>query len=870
MFKKILPLIVALLALPLALAACSEPQVMEVTRVIQETITETITEEVVVDGETQIVEVEVTRVVEVEAEAPTPEAPAPVDRMGAWVDTLVVVEEPSADGAVSRLDAGDIDLYAFGIAVPETISRIESAANLRYVRAYGNYDEFSFNTFGPFFEDGRLNPFSNPRIREAMNWLIDREFIGQEIYGGAAVPRYTVLNTVSNDYALLADVVRAVELQYAHNPEQAAEVIAEEMEGMGAELVNGVWSYEGDPLEISILIRTEDTRLQTGDYLGNLLEDIGFTVVRDYRTAADASPIWLQGNPADGLMHIYTGGWVSTVVSRDLGGNFAFFYTDMGLAFPLWQAYENDPEFYDLAQRLDNNDFRTVEERAELMARALELSMQESQRIFVVDRAPVFPMREGISVASDLSGGVNGSWLWAHTIRRDGEVGGSIRIATASILTQPWNPLGGSNWVFDQMFIRATTEAGHAPDPYTGLWWPNRFERAEVFVEEGLPVGITHDWLTLEFVDRIEVPDDAWVDWDAVEQRFLTAGEVYTETQTALTRNVVYYPEDLFDTVTYHDGSPLSMADFVMGMILTFDRAKEDSAIHDPATVSAFNSFMAGFRGVRVLSESPLVFETYRDNFTLDAEQNINTWFPTYGFGPGAWHNLAIGILADANEQAAFTLAKAGNLEVEHLSYLAGPTLEVLSEQLAFAQEEGYIPYEPTMGQYVTAEDAAARYSNLAEWHRTRGHYWIGTGPFYIERAFPVEGTLILQRYPAYPDAADKWDRFAAPPIPQVELDGPTRVTIGDSATFDVFIEFEGQPYPADDIREVKYLVLDATNSLVAVGEAMAESDGVWSFTLDEDVTAALEAGSNRLEVVAVSYLIAFPGTDSLLFVTAP
>jgi peptide/nickel transport system substrate-binding protein len=866
MSKRILLVLALFLTLLLALAACSEPQVVEVTRLMTETetITETIVEEVVVDGEVREVEVIVTRVVPLEPETPV------LDRQGPWVDTVVVVEEPSADSAVSRLDADDIDVYAFAIAVPETFARIEASPNLRYDRAYGNFDELSFNPAGPIFDDGKLNPFAIPRVREAMNWLVDREFIAEEIYGGMAVPRYTVLNTVSNDYALLADVVRAVELQYAHNPTLAEQIISEEMEALGAELVNGLWQYEGEPVEIKLLIRTEDTRLQVGDYLGNLLEDIGFTVVRDYRTAADASPIWVQANPSEGLMHIYTGGWISTVVPRDLGGNFAFFYTDMGIAQPLWQAYENDPEFYELAQRLDNNDFRTLDERREMMARSLELSLQESQRVFLVDRAPVYAMREGVSVSSDLSGGVNGSWLWAYTIRHDDRVGGSVRVATASILTQPWNPLGGSNWVFDQMFIRATTEDGHAPDPFTGLWWPHRFERAEVFVEESLPVGRTHDWLTLEFVDSIEVPEDAWVDWDAAEQRFLTAGEVYTETLTALTRNVVYYPDDLYDTVAYHDGSPFSLADIVMAMILQFDRAKEESAIHDPATTAAFNAFMSGFRGMRILSEDPLIIETYRNNFNLDAEQNINTWWPNYTFGPGGWHNLAIGILADANEEAAFTLAKAGSLEVEHLSYIAGPTLEILGRQLAVAQEEGFIPYEPTLGQYITAEEASTRYNNLAEWYRTRSHFWVGTGPFYLERAFPVEGTLILQRNAAYPDPTGRWDRFAAPPLPMVDLDGPTRVTIGEAVTFDVFIEFDGQPYPADDIREVKYLVLDATNNLVAVGEATAEADGLWSLTLDEDVTAALEAGSNRLEVVAVSYLIAFPGTDSLLFVTAP
>ena len=76
MSKKWLTLTVALVAFALILAACGgsdEPEVVEVTRVV----TETVTEVVEVEGEPQVVEVEVTRVVveEVEAE-PVEEAPA--------------------------------------------------------------------------------------------------------------------------------------------------------------------------------------------------------------------------------------------------------------------------------------------------------------------------------------------------------------------------------------------------------------------------------------------------------------------------------------------------------------------------------------------------------------------------------------------------------------------------------------------------------------------------------------------------------------------------------------------------------------------------------------------------------------------------
>ena len=48
--------------------------------------------------------------------------------------------------------------------------------------AFGSYNEMTFNPAE--FADGRLNPFTSPKIREAMNWLMDRNYIVQEIYGG--------------------------------------------------------------------------------------------------------------------------------------------------------------------------------------------------------------------------------------------------------------------------------------------------------------------------------------------------------------------------------------------------------------------------------------------------------------------------------------------------------------------------------------------------------------------------------------------------------------------------------------------------------------------------------------------------------------
>jgi peptide/nickel transport system substrate-binding protein len=303
-------------------------------------------------------------------------------------------------------------------------------------------------------------------------------------------------------------------------------------------------------------------------------------------------------------------------------------------------------------------------------------------------------------------------------------------------------------------------------------------------------------------------------------------------------------------------------------MILTFDRAKEASPYYDESAVPSFNSFIATFKGMRILSEDPLVIETYDDFWLLDAEEIVTSWWPYYDQGPGAWHNMAPGLQADGNLEAAWTDSKAETNEIEHLSYIAGPTIDILKAQLDTIQAEGFIPYAPTMGQYVSAEEIEARYANLQEWFRRRGHFWIATGPFFLERAFPVEGTVILQRNTAYPDLATKWAGFAEAPLPEVLVDGPGSVTMGDEAVYDVFAEFQGEPYPVAEMAMVKFLVFDATGQLAHVGEAEAVEDGYWTATLSADVTGALEAGSNQLVVVVVSSRAVIPVKATVQFVT--
>ena len=800
---------------------------------------------------------------------PVTTAPAATQspRLGAWVDEVVFREEADRAKAINMFEAGEIDVYGLGITDPELYRRIQASRVIQYEISYGSSSELTFNPVGPTFpKTGDLNPFHVPAIREAINWLVDRDYIAEEIYGGLAVPRYLPLTTAFPDYAHLADVARRLELHYSYDKEKTKAIIAKEMGKLGAQLVNERWHYRGKPVRLIFLIRTEDQRREIGDYVATLLENVGFTVDRQYKTAAESSPIWIGGNPADGRWHIYTGGWVSLAIDRDQADMFNGYYTPRGRPDPLWQAYMPGPKLDKIAEILDRRYYRTTEERRELMTEALKLAMEDSVRVWLVDVVYVWPRRKEVVLAADLAGGISGSTLWPYTIRRVDGTRRRVNFANPSMLTEPWNPVAGSNWIFDNLITRGTQDLPAFPDPFTGLFWPQRMKSAEVYVEKGLPVTKTLDWLTLNFVPSIEVPRDAWIDWDAVGERFITAGEMHPKGLKARTKTVVRYDNNLWKT-RWHDGNNVSLADFIFSFILGFDRANPKSPIFDEAAVPALKTFLSHFRGARILEKNPLVVEIYSDQIFPDAETIAATRAADF-YTNVPWHELVLGVLAERNRQLAFSASKADRLKVEWLSYISGPSLAVLDGQLTAALKEAFIPYRNTLGEYVSQQEVTERYEKLRAWREARRHFWVSNGPFYLYSVHPVEKIVIIRRSESFSDPADKWVRFVEPQIADVEISGPRIIKAGSPAEFQVQITFKGKPYPEKDLEFVRYMLFDSRGELVELDNPKPVGDGTWRIALESKQTARLSSGSNRLELAVTSRVVALPSFRTFRFVT--
>lgn len=825
---------------------------------------------------------------------------------GPWVGSIVIRREPDIAVSVEKLIAGEYDVLFDEIGTATLFERIKKAG-LPYTVSYGLYYEITLNymckrneTTGEVIEpvfpnpsklphpdvQGKIlfNPFCNPRIRYAMHFLIDRTFIAERIGEGLLVPRYTAITPAFPDYGRLADVIIPLEEQLKYDIVKARSIIAEEMTKMGAELIGGKWYYKGQPVVLIFLIRVEDVRKQIGDYVASQLERLGFTVLRYYGRSAELSPYWIRADPADGTFHLYTGGWITTAVDRDQGSNFGYFYTKLGRPEPLWQKIINTPEFYEVAEKLYYNKYSSVEERKELMAKALELSLTvENQRIFIANRIAVWARRPNVEISSDLAGGYSGSWLWPWTARftdlpLDRLKTSTLRIAYRDLLIEPWNPIGGSNWIYDQTIIRATGETALYPDPYSGLYWPHRITKAEVYVNEGLPVGKTLDWVTLYKVPEadLKVPEDAWLLYDYRNERLVTVGEVkanpgvvkelfgiegYEPPTTALAKVVIYYDPKIFHGYTWHDGSQFDIADILYSFIITFDRASIGSKLYDDAAVPSFKAWFPTFKGIKILSTDPLVMEVYTDVWYLDAEWIVNDayWWPYYSQGPGAWHVVELAAEAERRGLLAFTESKAKATGVDRTDLLSPRTFENLLPILDEFITNKYVPYSKVLGNYVSPDVALKRWQNLKAFYVSYGHLWVGNGPFVLKQA--SKDMIVLEAYRQHIDPANKYAFLAKPPVPVVTIHLPPTIYQGRDLEVTVEVTDEaGNVYPEEYIESISYII--AHGGGFVSGKAEPIGGGLWKIYIPAEEVSKMMVGKVEFTAIAVSKIVGMPGVS--------
>ena len=100
-----------------------------------------------------------------------------------------------------------------------------------------------------------------------------------------------------------------------------------QLQKANAQEATGKWYFEGEPVTIRMLIRSDDSyRKNIGDYIADLLEEAGFFVNRVYIDKTQVLNSVYFVDPGDLTYQIYTEGWVATDVTKWVEGDLFWSY----------------------------------------------------------------------------------------------------------------------------------------------------------------------------------------------------------------------------------------------------------------------------------------------------------------------------------------------------------------------------------------------------------------------------------------------------------------------------------------------------------------------------------------------------------------
>ncbi|MCO6040224.1 CGP-CTERM sorting domain-containing protein, partial [Thermococcus alcaliphilus] len=136
-----------------------------------------------------------------------------------------------------------------------------------------------------------FNPFACRDIRYALNFLISRQYIVQNILQGSGQPMLGGIRPSTGANAYFEPVYKAMGITAVADIAKSQQLVencmkkaADELAKQGYELKkgdDGFWYFNGEPVTLKFIIRIEDHRKDLGLYVADLIERFwGFKVER--------------------------------------------------------------------------------------------------------------------------------------------------------------------------------------------------------------------------------------------------------------------------------------------------------------------------------------------------------------------------------------------------------------------------------------------------------------------------------------------------------------------------------------------------------------------------------------------------------------
>ena len=732
---------------------------------------------------------------------------------GTFVDEITFIQYLDENTALQEVRNGNLDLYYFRVS-SDRLEDADSRNNLQVFESTGSYYSILTNPT----DSGKFNPFSIKDVRFALNYLIDRNLIVNELLGGFGSPMISNYGIFSADYLGVLDVTES--FQFTYNPALAEQIITEQLEKSGAQKIDGTWTFNNEPIEITIFIRSDDpVRKSIGEILSSELESFGFTVKKDFGDLNKAYVIVYGSDPAEQKWNLYTEAWSSTGFSRydsiSLAQMYAPWFSNMpGNSTPSYWNYQND--FLDsVTQNIYSGNFETSEERISLIKNATEEGVNESVRIFLASKVDQYVANENVTgIINALGAGVPSRFTPINANSEDS----SLVIGVKQIYQGAWNPVAGLGDIYSNQIWGILSDPGMYGHPFTG---------------EVHPLRTTWNIETDGLHSSVPVHDDA-IFWNTETQRWEKV-----ETGSTAISKVTF---DL-NFSQWHNGQEMDMNDVLYSIYFLSEWGSE-KMINDKTYDSSFSPQAAqnanSLVGFRVVDANTI--EVYTDYWHFDQGQ-IASWAGIWSTTP--WEIMAAMEKSVIDGKVAFSRSDAANKNISWLSLIIPQDAKIIQEILEDYKVSNNIP--SALNQFETdIQYYENRYQQSIDWIDENDHAIISNGPFYLDRYSPESRIIVVKSFDFgdYPFSPGKWNEFELiefPKIVSIEIDK----LLAKSSNNQI-------PIITTNSSEIHYFISNSLGEIISEGKVPVDNDKS-IVVLDEKTLSKLDTGSYTLKVFAAS-----------------
>ena len=730
-----------------------------------------------------------------------------------FFDSVKFIQYLDENTALEEVRNGNLDVYYYTIS-PDRLETHQAREGLQVFDSTG----ISYSILLNPAESEKFNPFSIKEVRFALNYLVDRKLIVNELMGGFGSPIISYYGPSVPEYLTVIEQLESFNFKY--NPGLANEIINKALKEKGAEKINGKWQINEESITITMFIRSDDpVRKSIGEILAVELEKIGFTVKKDFGDLNKAYVIVYGSNPSDLKWNLYTEGWArSDFVRYDsigLAQMYSPWFSNMpGFNDPTYWNYKND-KIDELTQTIYTGDFESSKERTELIQDAMVEGVNESVRIFLASKINQYVANEKVSgIVNDFGAGVPSRFTPINAKSDDNE----FVIGVKQIYQAAWNPVMGLSDSYSRHIWGIISDPATFKHPFTGETFP---VRAKWQVETAGPNG------------KLDVPQEA-KSWNPILQKWDNVAS-----DTLATSKVVFD----FNFSNWHNGEKMDMNDILHSLYFTTEwgtQTDENDKTFDTEFTPRAAQSIETIIGVNPIDEDTL--EVYVDYWHFD-EGEIADWAILWNSMP--WEVTVAMEKAVMDGKVSFSRSGATSKNVNWLSLIVPKDANIIRGYLQEFKENNYIP-EALNENNQNLKYYQDRYDSSIKWIENNNHAVISNGPFYLESYAPESRTITVKAFDddSYPFKIDKWKEFEDTKFPMIEKIDMEKIIQKDEG-FQIEIETENTDF-------IRYFLINSKGKITST-ETIKINEKNTTIILSSEETKELGIGANNIKIFAIS-----------------